>query len=378
MKQVSDGGAGPFEPVALPVVMQDSPAMERAVAQESAIVAAQGRAEIEAAYVMAAHRPRKQSNARVMMLEACKRPAFARKAIYSKPQGRSRVEGLSIRAAEEALRAWGNVRVATVVTLETETVRKIRVTCTDLESNLSFGGEFTLAKTVERKSAEDREVIGQRTNTQGQRVFIVAATEDELVVKQASAVSKAIRTSGLRLIPSDMQEEMTETARATMANADAVDPKAARKEIEDGFFFQLRVPPAELAEYIGHSLDTCAPAEMQGLREVYAAIRDGQENWPAILEARREARRVEKEEREATGPQTVRKPLPDAKEPPTGGDAGGEPGAQGDAVKRAEEAAQRQPSGRAGDAPDTLPGMNGGTPPQDAPDGRRQRRSSLS
>ena len=49
--------------------------------------AAQAKAEIEAAYVIALQRPRSEANARDKILAACRRPAFAKNAWYAKPCG---------------------------------------------------------------------------------------------------------------------------------------------------------------------------------------------------------------------------------------------------------------------------------------------------
>ena len=289
--------------------------------RESELVAAQGRAEIEAAYVMAMQRPRNVDYARAKVLEACKRPTFAKAAVYRKPIGGGFVEGLSVRAAEEVLRCWKNVRIVPVELLDTREIRKIRVTCTDLENNVSFAVEFTMNKTVERKDPSRYEVLGQRQNSKKETVYICAATEDDLLVKQAAQVSKAIRTCGLRLIPADIQEDMMNACRETRNKQDAVDPLKARKEVIDAFFFGLKVMPADLVEYIGHPVEQCSAAEISELRELYRAIEDGDANWADALRARKEARAASEEERRQTAPRPiVQKPSENEPQAQTTGD----------------------------------------------------------
>lgn len=335
----------------------------RGQSEESALVAAQGRAEIEAAYVMAAQRPRLTDQARLKVLEACKRPTFAKAAVYSKPQGQTRIEGLSIRAAEEALRCWGNVRVSTSVTLETESIRKVRVTVSDLENNISFGGEFTLNKTVERRDGAGREILGERKNTGRDTVYIVRATEDEMLVKTAATVSKAIRTHGLRLIPADIQEEMIAACRATARNAKAVDPLAEKKNVLDSFFFNLRVPPNELEQYLGYPVAQLNDAGLAELREVYVTVDEGTP-WADVLRAKLEARKAEKDEREKSAPAAA----PRGSDAPAGGT--GKP----DGEKPKTEAVD---SAKGQEKPDIVDGVDLTASPSGGDGPRRVRRTSL-
>ena len=265
----------------------------------STAAAASAKAEIEAQYVMAYQRPRDIEQVRLNLLASCKRPGFAAAAIYRKPMGKKKdangnwtenfIEGLSIRAAEEAVRAMGNIRVASSTVYEDDETRKKRVTVTDLEANISYNREITLSKNVERKAVQDRQtqawgppadriVLSERKNTYGQTVYIVRATEDELTIKEAALTSKIIRTEGLRLVPSDIQEEAREQCYETMANKDAEDPKAAMRKIVDAFA-GVGVPPGQLSEFLGHTLDAVQPAEMKTLRSMYAAIKEGEAKW---------------------------------------------------------------------------------------------------
>src|SRR5262245_42448036 len=72
-------------------------------------VATAAKAEVEAAYIMAMKQPRNEDDARIKIMKICAHHEFAIKARYGKPIGQGKVEGPSIRFAEEALRHWGNV-----------------------------------------------------------------------------------------------------------------------------------------------------------------------------------------------------------------------------------------------------------------------------
>lgn len=261
----------------------------------AAVAAAESaKARIQSAYIMALQKPRNYDNARLKILAACKRPDFAEKAEYTKPVGGSTLTGPSIRFAELALREWGNVTYENQVVFDDMNVRRIRVTVTDLESNATFSKEIQLSKTVERKSSKGREVISERLNSYGDTVYLVRATEDEVTTREAALISKALRNEGLRLIPQEIIEEGMAVARQTVQSRDKKDPDAARKQLTEAFF-AYGVKPMELEKYLGHSLDQCQPDELQELRSIYAAIRDGEARWAGFMETK-EAERAEKEQ----------------------------------------------------------------------------------
>lgn len=262
-----------------PIVYSSDPA---------AIAAAeQARAQIQTAFLVAMQRPRDTMQARDRILSACKRPSFADKVFYSKPVGKETIVGPSVRFAEEMIRAWGNVLTQTQVIYEDDDVLRVRVTCIDLESNSQHSKEMQIRKVVERKSEADRDVIGKRRNSKGEVVYIVRATDDEIHNKVASAISKAIRNEGLRLIPADIVSDALNTADETLAKSDAEDPKAKLKTICDAFA-QIGIKPKHLAELLGHSLDEpVTPAELKELRGTYTAISSGETTWSEVIACKR-------------------------------------------------------------------------------------------
>lgn len=242
-------------------------------------MAAKAKAEVEAKFVIALNRPRNVMNARANILDACKRPKFAESARYKKPVGGGQtVDGLSIRFAETAIQAMTNITVDTATIWEDDEKRTVRISVTDLESNLSYGKDVTIAKTVERKRLKDgQKPISERINSAGEKVFLVPATEDEIANKVAAAESKIIRNCGLRLVPQDILEEAEEEILKTLEKG-GTDPKEDTKKICDAFA-ALNVQPSELEKYLGHPLATVSKKELADLRAVYSAIKDGEASW---------------------------------------------------------------------------------------------------
>jgi len=257
---------------------------------------AEVRARIEAEHYLAKRFPRDLDLARTRILADCRRPKFAEKARYKKPQGKKKneetgqweksfVEGPSIRFVESAIRAMGNLVQEARTVYDDPDRRKILIIVRDLESNAAMSAEVVIEKTVERRDVRGRDpqdVITSRKNSYNETVYIVRATEEELTVKQAALVSKAIRTVGLRLIPADLVEEAMEEVIATQAKADKSDPDSARKKLVDAFV-SVGVQPDALKAYLGHDLAASSPAEMQDLRAIYAGIHGGETTWKEIM-----------------------------------------------------------------------------------------------
>lgn len=245
-------------------------------------MAAKQKALIEARYVIAYNRPRSILQARSDILAACSRPGFAESARYAKPIGSTTIEGFSIRFAEEAIKAMKNIAVESTTIYEDEEKRTVQITVTDLESNVVYGKEVTVAKTVERKQLKDGQVpISKRLNSQNQTVYLVAATEDDIANKVASAESKIIRNCGLRLVPSDILEE-AEAAIAETLEKGGGDKNEATKKIVDAFS-TLNIGPTELEKYLKHGLATISPKELKDLRAVFTTIKEGSAAWADYL-----------------------------------------------------------------------------------------------
>lgn len=239
--------------------------------------AAQSAALVQARYVMALQRPRDWDVVRDRVLKECRRPGFAAAAEYHKPIGKG-VRGPSIRFVETALRIMGNVDTDIVTVYDDDDKRICSVSVSDLEANTTYKKSITVRKAVERRGHKGYEVLGQRTNSKGDTVYIVRATEDDLATKEASLVSKAMRTLGLRIIPGDLVDEAMAVCRQIREQEDAEDPDAARKRLSDAFS-AIGVGPGDLAEYLGHALSQTTPAERESLKAIYAAIRDGESTW---------------------------------------------------------------------------------------------------
>lgn len=259
-------------------------------ATQAELVAEQSRAEIQGAMTLAKKYPRNEFEARAKILRTCESLSFAERAIYKKPVGwkdlketggkweRLYVEGPSIRLAEEVLRHWGNTRVLENVLYEDNIKRLVRVTCYDLESNLAYGEDLLIEKTVERKNAKDREVISERINSKGEKISIVIATEDEVRNKEKAMVSKAIRNNGLRLIPVHIIDDAVYVAKLNLKSNIAKDFHTHIERMKSSFkTFNIEI--FDLEQYLGHPLSQITIDEIADLKAVFNSIKNGESKW---------------------------------------------------------------------------------------------------
>lgn len=270
------------------VARQGFGTMELEQRAESSVAAAaeQARALVQAKCILALQRPRSWDTVRARVLDDCRRPRFAEEAKYLKPIGKG-VAGPSVRFAEACARSMGNLWRTAHVTYEDAFKRHVLVSVMDLETNLTYDEEIVVEKTVERSSGADRVVVATRTNSFGKAVFIVAATDDDLLNKVNALKSKASRNLILAFVPADIVEEAMEVVDATKLQTASA---AGAREQMVRAFASLRVNAQDLEAWLGHVVAEVTPDEIAQLRAVYSAMQDGEGSWADHLESRRAAR----------------------------------------------------------------------------------------
>jgi hypothetical protein len=255
----------------------------RATETAAMAVAEQAKAAVTARYIMALQRPRDMDNVRTKILKECRRPGFAAVAKYAVPRGGKRVIGPSIRFAEAAVRCMTNILPEKMVVFDDADRRIVRVTVTDLESNVTYSEDVVISKTVERSFVKDgMEVLSVRENSSGNKTYLVRAGDDDLRNKEAATVSKAIRGMALRLLPGDILDDAMEMVEATLRDQHAKDPAAETKKIADAFS-TINIMPSDLKEFLGCELAQASPADIIELRRVFQAIRDGETTWRDVV-----------------------------------------------------------------------------------------------
>jgi hypothetical protein len=257
--------------------------IERRNETASAAVAARATAAIQARYVMAFQRPRNMDQVRLDVMSECDRPRFAEVARYSLPRSGKAITGWTIRFVEAVVRCMKNLSPEVTTLYDDPSKRIVRCSVVDLESNVEWAQEITIEKTVERRELKEGQIpLGQRRNSYGDIVYVVPTTDDDFRQKEGAAVSKTLRTLGLRLIPGDILDEAEKRVLLTMKREGAADPAAARKRLVDAFA-GIGVRPDQLVEYLGgRPLDGITDDERIELQGVFAAMKEG-ERWADLI-----------------------------------------------------------------------------------------------
>lgn len=251
-----------------------------------AAVRAHAEATVQSRWIMAMQRPRDIETVRQEILRECDRPGFAEVARYDLPArgDGKRIQGLSIRFAEAAVRCMRNVLVDTPVVFDDDSKRIVALSVTDLETNVTYGQQITIPKRVERRSVKKgAQVLGTRKNSFGDTLYIIPASDDEILVRQNALVSKAIRTHVLRHVPGWLLDECENRVVDTLRRQDAEDPDAARRKVFDAFA-RLGITAEAVRRYVGHKRDLLTETELAELRGLFQAIADGQTSFDAALD----------------------------------------------------------------------------------------------
>lgn len=231
--------------------------------------------------------------ARQGILKECVRPQFAATAMYALPRGKKMIRGLSIHYADMALQHMRNIEIDYSMESDTDRQRVMRVTAVNLETNSSWDELAVVDKTVERKQLREGQVaLGQRTNTYGEVVYLVAADEGEFTVKMRAELAKRRRDVILRAIPEWLREESIDAIESTMrkvAEGTAADGDRQRRKLLDRLLAR-GVNAEQVAEYLGHPAEGMTPDEYTDLIKIGQGIAEGSTSWDDVIKQRRAAR----------------------------------------------------------------------------------------
>lgn len=260
------------------------------------VMTTKARAEVESSLIMARKFPRNEDDIRTKVLKTCSIPSFAEKAKYKKPQGKTKndktgqwdqnyVIGPSVRLAEELFRQWGNIICEDSILFEDSSRRIVGIRAMDLQTLATRTAQFIVDKSIERKNAFGREVISERLNTASERVFLVVATEDEVLSKQNNIGSKYRRNLIIQLIPTYILQDSIETIDAVIKSGIKENPEKAKNNVMDNFA-RIGILPSEIEKYLGHPMAQILPDEIAELKDIFTAIIEKETTWAEVIEER--------------------------------------------------------------------------------------------
>lgn len=217
-------------------------------------------AETQTKYLMAERFPRDEVAAMDRILNAFSRPTLAEKAAYQFARGGTDITGPSIRAAEAIAQQWGNIDSGwrelqrgsdgTGVPFS-----EVEAFCVDLQMRNSKRLQFVVRHWRDTKQGgyklkDERDIY-------------------ELCANQAQ---RRLRACILASVPGDVTDAAMKQAEATLKSKADTSPEAMAKMVEA--FGEFGVSREQIEKRIQRRLDAISPAQVVGLKRVYASLRD--------------------------------------------------------------------------------------------------------
>ncbi len=220
-------------------------------------------AEVQAAMVIAKRFPRDPILAMDRILQACTRPTLAEGALYSYARGGSDITGPSIRLAEVAAQAWGNIDFGIRELEQRNGESTVEAFAWDMETNT--------------RQVKTFQVPHKRHTKTGSYPLKDPRDIYELVANNGA---RRLRACILGVIPGDVIEAAVKQCEQTLrANVDA-SPEALKKMVEA--FNIFGVSQSQIEKRAQCRLEAVRPAQVVQLKKVYASLRDGMssvEDW---------------------------------------------------------------------------------------------------
>lgn len=234
----------------------------RAVAETAGARQSQTRelAEMQTKYLMAQQFKRDERAAMDGIINAFSRPGLAERAQYEYGKGGSSVSGLSIHAAQAIAQQWGNIEFGwTEVSRGTGAdgvpYSEVRAFATDLQSRTMRPLQFIVRHWRDTKSG------GYKLKD-----------EREIYELCANMAQRRVRACIMAVIPQDVQDAAEQQASLTLRTKADTSPEAMQKMVEA--FGTFGVTKEQIEKRIQRRLDAITPAQVVGLKRIYASLRD--------------------------------------------------------------------------------------------------------
>lgn len=207
--------------------------------------------------VMAKNFPRDETRAFAKIIEACKRPSLAERALYAYKRGGGLVSGPSIRLAEVIAAAWGNMLVGVKEAEQRHGESTMIAFAWDVETNLKEVREF---------------IVPHERDTKGGRVALTDARD--IYELTANMAARRKRAAILAVVPGDVVEAAVAQCAKTQ-EGDQATPIADRIRAMVVAFGELQVTQEMIERRLGHPVAAAIPTQLVQLKQIFASMRDG-------------------------------------------------------------------------------------------------------
>ena len=218
-------------------------------------------AEVQARMMIARMNPRDVVAATDRIINACSRKTLADAAVYTYARGGQDVSGPSIRLAETIGQHWSNIEfgfreLSRGIDADGVGYSEVEAYAWDIEMNT-------------RRPVMFRVRHWRDTKKGGYPI----KDERDIYELTANMAQRRVRACILAIIPGDVVEAAVDQCELTMkANADT-SPEAMHKMLTA--FEQFGVTREQIEKRIQRRLDAIQPAQVVGLKKIYASLRDG-------------------------------------------------------------------------------------------------------
>lgn len=232
-----------------------------------AIESSRAVAEAQGKLIIAKRFPRNEVAAFAKAMEACQRPAMAEKAFYSFPRGGQKVEGPTIRFAEELARCWGNIDYGIKELSQDDGKSEMQAYAWDLETNAQSVQNFT--------NPHQREV-GKKMQT--------LTSQRDIYENNANMATRRLRARILAILPSWFVEECISECKKTIAgNNDTPLIDRVKKMVLQ--FAKLGVTQEQIETRLKRKVDTMTVDDFTDYIGIYNAIKNGESKVADWFEA---------------------------------------------------------------------------------------------
>jgi len=245
-------------------------------AQNVELAAAVGRAvaEVKASMLCAKQFPRDEVAAFSRLMKSCKRQGLAEASMYEYERGGQKICAPSIRLAEAAAQAWGNLTFGIVEVEQRKGADGVGESVVesyahDLETNTRQIKRFHVRHVRDTRS-------GSKLLTDGRDVY-------ELVANQGA---RRLRACILGIIPGDVIDAAVAECEKTLAGK-STEPLADRIRKMISMFGEVGVSQVAIEAKLCHKAEACSEQEVSRLGKTWRAIKDGMttpaEQFPALV-----------------------------------------------------------------------------------------------
>jgi len=244
--------SNPFAQGASALAVRDTSAAKQAQSREMA--------EMQTKFLMAQHFPRDERRAMDGVLNAFSRPGLAEVAQYEYAKGGSKISGLSVHALQAIAQQWGNIEfgwseVSRGVGTDGVAFSEIRALAVDLQSRTMRPLQFIVRHWRDTKQG------GYKLKD-----------EREVYELCANMAQRRVRSCLEAVIPRDVQDAAEQQANVTLTTKADTSPEAMHKMLDA--FAHFGVTKEQIEKRIQRRLDAITPAQVVGLKRIYASLRD--------------------------------------------------------------------------------------------------------